>query len=209
MTGPEQPELRIGHRIEELRGARGLTLSQLAGRAGLPEERLRAFEAGSEMPAVGELVRLAGALDASVGHFFQRGHATRRVEVVRAADRFVVEPRSSAARTLNYRYQSLSYTLTDKLMSPFLVEIPPDEGAAAPTSQHEGEEFMFVLSGQLEVRVGDEVHRLSPGDSIYFDSRVEHSLRAVEGRIVRLVVCVAEDRRPHPDDAMGRAYSGH
>jgi transcriptional regulator with XRE-family HTH domain len=208
-TQSEHPELRIGQRIEELRGARGLTLSQVAARSGLPEERLRAFEAGREMPAVGDLVRLAGALDASVGHFFQRGRSTRRVEVVRAADRFVVEPRSSAARTLNYRYQSLSYALTDKLMSPFLVEIPPDEQAAAPTSQHEGEEFLFVLAGQLEVRVGDEVHRLAPGDSIYFDSRTEHSLRAVEGRLVRLVACIAEDRKPHPDDPIGRAYSGH
>jgi transcriptional regulator with XRE-family HTH domain len=147
VTGSEHPELRIGQRIEELRGARGLTLSQVAARSGLPEDRLRAFEAGREMPAVGDLVRLAGALDASVGHFFQRGSSARRVEVVRAADRFVVEPRSSAARTLNYRYQSLSYT--------------------------------------------------------------EHSLRAVEGRLVRLVACIAEDRRPHPDDAMGRAYAGH
>jgi len=202
-------ELRIGERLEELRGTRGLTLSQVAERSGLPEARLRAFEAGDEVPGVGELVRLAGALDASVGHFFQRALATRRVEVVRAADRWIVEPRSSAARTLNYRYQSLSYTLTDKLMSPFLVEIPPDESTTVPSSQHEGEEFLFVLSGQLEVRVGEDVHRLSPGDSIYFDSREEHSLRAVEGGVARLLACVAETRRPRTDDDMRRAYEGH
>lgn len=209
MKDPELRELRLGQKLEEMRLARGLTLSQLAERAGLPEERVEAFEAEREVPAVGDLVRLADALDVSIGHFFQRGLSTKRVEVVRSSDRFTVQPRSTAARTLNYRYQSLSYTLTDKLMAPFLVEIPPDESSAPPSSMHEGEEFLFVLSGQLEVRVGDEVHRLSPGDSIYFDSRLDHSLRAVEGGMARVLACVAQDRHPGGDDAIRRAYEGH
>ena len=202
-------ELGIGEKLQRIRAERGLTLSTLASRSGVPQDQIEAFESSREMPAVGDLIKLASALEVSIGHFFQRGLAEKRVEVVRAEDRWTVQPQSEAARTLNYRYQSLSYNLTDKLMAPFLVEIPPDDSSEPPSSTHQGEEFLFVLSGQLEVRVGDEVHRLRPGDSIYFDSRLKHSLRAVEGGVVRVLACVAQERRPGADDAMRRAYSAH
>ena len=120
-----------------------------------------------------------------------------------------MQPQSEAARTLNYRYQALSYNLTDKLMAPFLVEIPPDVSSELPSSTHDGEEFLFVLNGQLEVTVGGDVHRLAPGDSIYFDSRMEHSLRATEGSAVRIVACVAQERRPGLENPIDRSFSKH
>jgi quercetin dioxygenase-like cupin family protein len=209
MTRDAVLELGLGEKLQRIRQDRGLALSTLASRSGLSEDQLEAFEASRAIPTIGELSQLATVLDVSLGHFFQRGLAERRVEVVRAPDRWTVQPKSDAARTLNYRYQSLSYNLTDKLMAPFLVEVPPDDRAEVPTSTHQGEEFLFVLSGQLEVTVGGEVHRLGPGDAIYFDSHLEHSLRAVEGGLVRILACVAQERRPGSDDPIRRAYGEH
>ena len=202
-------ELELGQKLRRIREDRGLALSQLAQKSGLPEEQLEAFEESRAVPGIGQLSKIASTLDVSLGHFFQRTVPERRIEVVRSADRWTVQPQSEAARTLNYRYQALSYSLTDKLMAPFLVEIPPDDGGDAPTSLHDGEEFLFVLSGQLEVTVGGEVHRLSPGDSIYFDSRMEHSLRAAEGAPVRVVACVAQERRPGLENPIDRSYARH
>jgi len=167
---------------------------------------LAEYEDGRSTPSVGELVRLAGVLDVSVGYFFQAGVQRKRVEVVRSGERWLVDPPSEAAHRLNYRYQSLSFSLSDKLMSPFLVEIPPSPAAEAVSSQHEGEEFLFVLSGQLEVRIGGEVHRLSPGDSIYYDSELEHALRGLEGSAARVLACVAQPLRARPDDSLHRAF---
>ena len=207
MNEEELLDLGVGERLRRIREDRGLSAAELARRSGVPEERIAAIEASREVPAVGELVKLGGPLRVSVGHFFQRAIPERRIELVRAGERWTVLPQSEAARTLNYRYQSLSYQLTDKLMSPFLVEIPPDPGSEAPASSHDGEEFLFVLSGELEVRVGGETHRLSPGDSIYFDSRLEHALRAVEGTSVRILACIAERSRPDAENPIRRAYS--
>jgi transcriptional regulator with XRE-family HTH domain len=207
MTQSELEELGLGEKLRRFRGDRGLSLEELATRSEVPHDRLEAFESNQEVPAIGDLVKLAGALEVSLGHFFQRAMAKRRIEVVRARDRWTIEPKSEMARSLNYRYQSLSYNLTEKLMSPFLVEIPPDASEEAPTSTHAGEEFLFVLAGQLEVNVEGEVHHLSPGDSIYFDSRLEHALRALEGTPVRLLACIAEGRRPPEENPIGRAYS--
>jgi quercetin dioxygenase-like cupin family protein len=91
-------------------------------------------------------------------------------------------------------------------MSPFLVEIPPSAVAEPIRSQHEGEEFLFVLSGQLEVRVGSEVHRLAPGDAIYYDSGLEHALRALEGSAVRVLACLAQPLRMPAENALHRAF---
>jgi transcriptional regulator with XRE-family HTH domain len=207
MTQPELEELGLAEKLRRFRGDRGFALEELAARSGVPHDRLEAFESSREVPAIGDLVKLAGALDVSLGHFFQRAIPKRRVEVVHAQDRWTVEPKSEMARSHNYRYQSLSYNLTEKLMSPFLVEIPPDTSDEPLVSTHAGEEFLFVLSGRLEATVGGEVHRLSPGDSIYFDSRLEHALRAVEGTSVRMLVCVAEERRSPAENPIKRAYS--
>ena len=206
MKEQELVELGLGEKLKRMRSERGLDLAELAKRSGVEEDQLEAFEASRAAPAIGDLVKLAGVLDVSLGHFFQRAIPERRVEVVRAQDRWPVEPQSEMARTLNYRYQSLSYNLTEKLMSPFLVEIPPDDTAGAPSSTHGGEEFLFVLSGELEVTVGAELHELGPGDAIYFDSRLEHALRAMGGTSVRLLACIAQERRPQRESPIDRAF---
>ncbi len=71
-----------------------------------------------------------------------------------------------------------------------------------------GEEFIFLLSGQLDVEVGGEVggevHRLQPGDATYYDSHLEHTLRAAEGGAARLLTCVAQPPRARVEDHPGR-----
>ena len=207
MSEQELVDLGLGQKLRRFRENRGLAPDELARQCGIESGRIEEWESGRSVPAIGDLVKLAEPLDVSLGHFFQRAIPERRVEVVRSTERWTVEPQSERARTLNYRYQSLSYNLTEKLMSPFLVEIPPDDSPEVPASTHGGEEFLFVLSGVLEVTVGGEVHRLAPGDAIYFDSRLDHSLRAVESAPVRMLACIAQERRPRRENPIDRAYS--
>jgi quercetin dioxygenase-like cupin family protein len=155
---------------------------------------------------VGDLLKVANVLGVSIGHFFQTRIPDKRVEVVRAAERWTVKARSEAGRALGYRYQSLSHGLTEKLMQPFLVEVPPADDAALNRSQHEGEEFLFVLGGVLEVEIGGERHRLEPGDSIYYDSRQPHTLRALEGVTARLIACIAQHPNVTVKSGIDRAY---
>jgi len=187
--------LQMGDKLRRIREDRGRGVDEVAAAAGIDGERLRAFEENREVPAVAELLRISDCLDVSIGHFFQTSIPAKRVELVRAQERFTVRPSNEAALTLSYRYQALSHGLTDKLMSPFLVEIPPNDSAPPTASSHEGEEFIFLLSGQLDVDVGGEVYRLQPGDAMYYDSRLEHTLRSAEGSSARLLACVAQPPR--------------
>jgi transcriptional regulator with XRE-family HTH domain len=207
MSQQELLDLGLGQKLRRFREERGLELDELARRSGIGPEQIRAWESGQEVPAIGDLVKLTEPLEVSLGHFFQRAIPASRIEVVRASERWTLEPQTEQARSLNYKYQSLSYNLTEKLMSPFLIEIPPDDSPEAAASTHGGEEFHFVLSGEVEVTVGGEVHRLSPGDAIYFDSRLEHSLRAVGHTSARLLACIAQERRPVRENPIDRAYA--
>ncbi|MFN7952722.1 MAG: cupin domain-containing protein [bacterium] len=207
MLDDEFLQLAMGAKIQRLREEQGRTLQDLANATGLSESRLHAYETSIAEPAIGELLKIASALDVSISRFFQtENEVERRVEVVRASERWAVQPRTEAGESLNYRYQALSHRLTEKRMEPFLIEVPPGAGGALPQSAHDGEEFLFVLAGRLEVEVGGEVHRLSAGDSIYYDSRLKHSLRAIEGGSARLIACVAQARRATPDNPLGRAF---
>ena len=199
-------ELKLGERIRRLREDRSLDLAHVAEKTGIAEDQLRAFEKEEATPAVGDLVRLASCLQVSVGHFFQTTLPEKRIEVVRADQRWNVHAGGDTAASLGYRYQALSHGLTEKLMAPFLVEVPPGQERPLEPSSHEGEEFIFVLAGQLEVEVGGDVHRLGPGDAIYYDSRLPHTLRSLEGSTVKLLACIAQARRAGAENPIGRAY---
>jgi transcriptional regulator with XRE-family HTH domain len=199
-------KLDVGGKLRRLREDHGLSLADLSRRSTLSESALRDYEDGRAVPAVGELLKIANVLGVSIGHFFQTRIPDKRVEVVRSAERWTVKARSEAGGALNYRYQSLSHGLTEKLMQPFLVEVPPSEDAALNRSHHEGEEFLFVLAGVLEVEIGGERHRLEPGDAIYYDSRQQHTLRALEGVTARLIACIAQHPNVTVKSGIDRAY---
>jgi mannose-6-phosphate isomerase-like protein (cupin superfamily) len=74
-------------------------------------------------------------------------------------------------------FYSLGRGKTDRHMEPFFIEIYPQSAQEIKLSSHEGEEFIVVTSGEIEVTYGRETHRLQPGDSIYYNSIVPHYVR--------------------------------
>jgi transcriptional regulator with XRE-family HTH domain len=199
-------KLELGAKLRRLREQRGLSLVEVATQSGVGAEALAAFEEQKAIPAVADLMKIARALDVSVGHFFQTRIPEERVEVVRSSERWTVRKEGGAGGAPPYRYHALSHGLTEKLMEPFLVEVPPGAARDATPSVHAGEEFLFVLAGVLEVAVGDATHRLEPGDAIYYDSRLPHTLRALEGTTARLLACVADARRAQDENPISRSY---
>jgi quercetin dioxygenase-like cupin family protein len=101
----------------------------------------------------------------------------RPFSIVRRGDRKVVS-RYDAKRDKHYGYgyESLAPYKKDRHMEPFLVTLQPAT-TEEERSAHDGQEFIFVLSGRMEVRLGEEMHVLEPGDSIYYDSTVPHLVK--------------------------------
>jgi len=77
-------------------------------------------------------------------------------------------------------------------MEPFLIDVHPASGDV-PLNEHEGEEFIYVLSGRIEIRYGKDVYQLNAGDSIYYESAVPHHVHALDSdaRILAVVYAPA------------------
>ena len=99
---------------------------------------------------------------------------------------------SQKGKHYGYEYEALAPQKKDRHLEPFLVTLEPAE-TEEERSTHDGQEFIFVLKGKMEVRLGTEIHILEPGDTIYYDSTVPHLVKCYgKGTTKMLAVLYAE-----------------
>lgn len=169
-------EKKCGTRIRKRREHQQMTTQDLAERTGLDEAYIEALENGEINPSVGPLLKVAMALGTRLGTFLDDELGSdmclvRGISIETPQD--ALQTARGKRKTL--RFHSRGASKTDRHMEPFLVEIFPDEpGTINELSSHEGEEYIVVICGRLEVRLGQERYELEPGDSIYFNSIVPH-----------------------------------
>lgn len=138
------------------------------------------------MPPIGSLSRIAAALRTDITELLHTPAAALDggLSVVRAGER---RPVVRGGTAFGYDYVSLADNRRDKKMEPFLFTFPSQIDKYV-FFEHDGEEFMFVLGGRVEWQAGSRKLVLEPGDSIYFDARLPHRGRAIEGEATALVV---------------------
>lgn len=169
----ELESYRIGPRVRALRLGKNLGLAQLASHTGLSTGMLSKIERGQVFPTLPTLLRIAMVFGVGLDHFFSQDGDRPLLEVVRADERLsLATPPGSDPPA--YRFQSLDYPVPDRRMESFYAEFPADSVATEP-HQHGAAELVYVIDGELELRVGDENVLLGKGDAVYFDSSVPHS----------------------------------
>jgi quercetin dioxygenase-like cupin family protein len=84
-------------------------------------------------------------------------------------------------RRKDYDYRNLASRMTGRRMEPFMVRVPPKAESDLSWNEHSGQEFIYMLEGRLEIWLESKRNVLEPGDSIYFESRIPHALRALDG----------------------------
>jgi transcriptional regulator with XRE-family HTH domain len=183
--------LRIGNKVRELREKRRYTLYDMAAKTGFTKDLLSQIEKGDFIPPIATLMKLSNAFGVSMGHFFEDDAGSERIAVTRAHERRRVTRRPHHHEgEVNYIYEALEIRKADKHMEPFMVEFPVQDISEMVFVSHQGEEFLHLLEGQLEFRSIDHVEVLNPGDSIYFESDVSHSLRCLGEESAKAIVVV-------------------
>jgi quercetin dioxygenase-like cupin family protein len=113
-------------------------------------------------------------LKVGIHYFFEEEEDRRKFVLLRSNTAKASRRRSGNDAPQAYLYNSLAPGLRKKSMEPFLVEFAPETWDNSRLYSHEGEEFIYLLEGELEFHYGAEIMTLQPGDSIYYDSSEVH-----------------------------------
>ena len=182
----------IGEKIKSLRTTKEITIDELAESTGLTSEQINRIENNVDIPSLAPLIKIARALGVRLGTFLDDQANEDGPVVCRkgdADDTISFSNNASDARQ-HMHYHSLSKAKSDRHMDPFIIDIDENGETQFSLSAHEGEEFIMVLQGKLEVEYGKNKYVLSEGDTIYYDSIVPHHVHAYEGKAARILAVV-------------------
>ena len=163
----------VGSKIKGIRESKNLTIEEIAESSGLSVEQITSIENDQNLPSLGPLIKIARALGVRLGTFMDDNDALGPV-VCRAADRernssISFSNGASDARK-HMEYHPLAQQKAGRHMEPFVININPEDNPDFKLSAHEGEEFIFVMNGEVEIEYGKEKYLLKEGDSIFYDS---------------------------------------
>ncbi len=126
--------------------------------------------------------------------YFISGDENRPYTIVRRGDRKVISRYDSKKeKHYGYEFESLAPHKTDRHMEPFMVTLGPTD-TEEERSAHDGQEFIYVLEGNMEVLYGEETYILEPGDSVYYDSTVPHLVKCHGGKITKILAVLYAER---------------
>jgi quercetin dioxygenase-like cupin family protein len=169
----------LGKKIKKVRLDKKITLDQVANETGCSISYLKSVEAGKEIPPVGTLLQISRALEIDSGFFLKEQETNLRSRI-----------RAYTKRTENYAYTTLTPGAENKHLKAFRVTIDAMQDHKGVGYQHEGEEFIYVLQGKIEVMVGEHKNTLSEGDSLHFNSGIRHLLRNISKKQAELLVVI-------------------
>jgi transcriptional regulator with XRE-family HTH domain len=167
-------ELNIGEKIRKLRKEEHLTLQDLSDLSGLSKPLLSQIENSQVIPPIATLLKIAKGLKVGIHYFFEEEEDRQKYVLLRGSTTPSRRRRAGNDAPQTYLYHSLAPGMRKKSMEPFLVEFEPGKWDESLLYSHDGEEFIYLVQGELELHYGQEVMVLKPGDSIYYDSSEAH-----------------------------------
>ena len=164
-------EQRLGREVRRLRTRLGLTGAELARAAGISTGMLSKLETGQISASLSTLDAIATSLNVSLAALFAGTEARRDCSFVKAGQGVRIDRRGTKA---GHRYDLLGHSVAGAIaVEPYLITLAKD--AAPYTSfQHAGLELIYMLTGRVAYRHGDQVYDMEPGDALFFDATARH-----------------------------------
>jgi mannose-6-phosphate isomerase-like protein (cupin superfamily) len=145
------------------------------------------------LPSLGPLIKISRALGVLLGTFLddndELGPVVCRAQE-RENDKSISFSNNASEARKNMVYHSLARQKAGRSMEPFIIDIMPSEEKEFKLSAHEGEEFIYVMEGEVEIDYGKETYVLGQGDSIFYDSIVEHHVHGAVGKSAKILAVV-------------------
>lgn len=176
----------IGRRVRKIREEKGLSLDALSKLTGFEVDLLANIEADKVQPQLGTVIKLSKALDSAFSRLVS-GVGDKLYSVTRKADQKVVSRSTTRKGSQQiYTYKSLAPEVKGRHMEALVVQL--EENPEKSRSVHDGEEFIYVLTGQVVLDIGEDTYQLEPGDSAYYLSTTPHLIASKSGKAAILAV---------------------
>lgn len=183
----------VGHKIKGIRESKNISIEEIAERSGLTTDQILSIENEENLPSLGPLIKIARALGVRLGTFMDDNDALGPV-VTRAEDRerdsSISFSNDATDARKHMEYHPLAQQKAGRHMEPFIIDINPEESPTFQLSAHEGEEFIYVMQGEVEIVYGKDTYALKEGDSIFYDSIVKHHVHGAPGKSAKILAVV-------------------
>lgn len=180
----------VTDKIKILCADKKISAAELAEGSSLSLEQVNRICESDEIPYLSSLIKISRALGVRLGTFLddseQIGPVLNRSEEHHQSVTFTSHQTNSNS---HMDFISLASSKAGRNMEPFLINIQTENGNET-CSTHEGEEFLFVLEGSIKVRYGAETYILNKGDSIYYDSIVDHLVTSIDDNGAKILAVV-------------------
>jgi transcriptional regulator with XRE-family HTH domain len=176
----------VRRRLRELRAERGLTLDDVATRAGMDVSTLSRLESGKRRLALDHLPRLAEALSVSTD------------DLLRTPERLDPRVRSEAFTRDGITYWPLTRQGPAGGLHAYKIRVSPRRRTPPETlPEHEGQEWIYVLSGRLRLLLGAQEFAIKPGEAAEFSTWTPHWFGVIDGPVEALAIFGAHGERVH------------
>lgn len=184
-------EVAIGHQVREFRMKLSMTVADLGRQANLSPGMLSKIENGVTSPSLSTLQSLSRALNVPVTAFFRKFEEQRDATFVKSGHGLVIERRGTRA---GHQYQLLGHTIGKSLVvEPYLVTLT-QASDVFPLFQHSGQEFIYLLEGEVSYRHSNKLYPMKAGDSLFFDADAPHGPEELHKLPIRLLSVIVYSR---------------
>lgn len=177
----------IGEKIRAMRLKKSMGLVELGQHTSLSAALLSKIERGKLIPTLPTLLRIAMVFGVGLEYFFTDERKRHVVAIVRKEERKRF-PERPGVNDVAYFFESLDFKAQERKLNAYFAEFEPVATEKQRPHQHPGVEFIFVIEGQLGVRIGGEEHALDEQDAMYFDSSVVHNYRRLSKKPCKAVL---------------------
>ncbi|MCG8338835.1 MAG: XRE family transcriptional regulator [Proteobacteria bacterium] len=176
----------VGEKISKLRKEKGISLEELSKMTGFEFELLQSIEKNEIKPQLGTIIKLSRALDSAFSRLVSDVGSNLYSITRKGEAKPISRSTSKKSKKQLYAYKSLAPEVKGRNMEALVVQL--EENPDVEPSVHEGEEFIYVLAGSVELKIGDEKFMLEPGDSVYYLSTTPHLIAGKNGKATILAV---------------------
>ncbi|HMA67079.1 MAG TPA: cupin domain-containing protein [Desulfosalsimonadaceae bacterium] len=185
---------KVGERIARIMAEKNLDAERLAEQTGLNRVFLQNIKDRTTFPSLGPMLKIARALGVRLGTLLDDQVVPDPLITRRDGPKEEIDMLPDKDKPVELTFYSLGQGKTDRHMEPFYIEIFPESAREKKLSSHEGEEFIVVVEGEVEVIYGNTSYYLQQGDTIYYNSVVPHSVscRSREKAAIYAVLYIPE-----------------